>query len=408
MLIESLVRKTLGVKDHRVVSVKGNEAGLQIDLETRKRRKLCCSKCGRRSPRYDRLNERVWKHVPLWGVATTIHYRPCRVHCRQCGVKVERMPWGESKSPLSKPLIILLATWSKLLALEVVAKLFGVHWATVASAVKQAVDYGLKHRSTDAVRYIGIDEISRRKGHLYHTQVYDLQAKRLLWSGEGRREETLKAFFQFWGSERSAHIAGVCCDMWKPYVNIIRQYAPEATLVFDKFHLLRHLLNAVDQVRKEEARSLKQKHPEVLQGTKYIWLKNPWNLTPNQRQRLGLLEKMNLKVNRAYLLKEAFRQLWTYQSKTWARKFLRKWFWWATHSRLNPIRDFAWLLRRHQDDILSWFNCPIDNGAVEAMNNNAKAISHRARGFRTEKWFTTILYHGMGQLPMPEFTHKFF
>lgn len=408
MLIKSLVRKTLGVKDHRVVSVRVSEGGLDILLDRKRLRKLPCSVCGARSRGYDRLKERKWKHVPLWGIPTTICYRPQRVRCAKCGVKVERIPWGASKSPLSLPLVILLATWSKLLALEVVAKLFGVSWSTVASAVKQAVAYGLEHRDTEDVFYLGIDEISRRKGHVYHTQVYDLKdSKRLLWSAEGRREETLQAFFEYWGKERSARLEGICCDMWKPYMKVIRQYAPEAMLVFDKFHLVRHLLRAVDQVRKEEARKLKKEHPELLQGTQYIWLKNPWNLTPKQKQRLGVLEKMNLRINRAYLLKEAFRQFWTYQSRTWAEKFLNKWFWWATHSRLKPIRDFAWLLRRHQQDILSYFDCPIDNGAVEAMNNNAKTISHRAHGFRTEHWFTTVMLHGLGQLPMPQFTHKF-
>ena len=408
MLIESLVRKTLGVKDHRVVSVEASEGGLDIVLDRKRLRKLPCSGCGGRSWVYDRLKERKWKHVPLWGIVTTIHYQPRRLRCARCGIKVERIPWGATKSPLSLPLVIGLATWSKLLAMDVVAQLFQVSWATVASALKQAVAYGLEHRDTEGVFYLGVDEISRRKGHVYHTQVYDLDSKRLLWSGEGRREETLQAFFESWGKERSARLKGICCDMWKPYVNMIRQYAPEATLVFDKFHLLRHLLGAVDRVRQEEARKLKKEHPELLKGTKYLWLKNPWNLTPKQKQRLGLLEKLNLRIHRAWLLKEAFRQLWTYQSRAWAEKFLNQWFWWATHSRLKPMRDFAWLLRRHQEDVLSYFDCPIDNGAVEAMNNNAKTISHRAHGFRTEHWFTTVMLHGLGQLPMPQFTHKFF
>jgi transposase len=398
----------LGVKDHRVVKVQESEGGLEILLDRKRARHLPCSVCGGQSKVYDRLKERRWRHVPLWGIVTTICYRPSRVRCKRCGIKVERIPWGASKSPLSLPLVILLATWSKLLAMEVVARLFDVSWSTVASAVKQAVAYGLEHRQTDQVFYIGIDEISRRKGHVYHTQIYDLASKRLLWSGEGRREETIKAFFDFWGKERCARLKGICCDMWKPYMSMIRRYAPDAALVFDKFHLVRHLHNAVDQVRKEEVRNLKEEHSGLLKGTKYIWLKNPWNLTPKQRQRFGLLEKLNMKINRAYLLKEAFRQLWTYRSRAWARKFLNKWFWWATHSRLKPMRDFAWLLRRHQEDVLSWFDCPIDNGAVEALNNVAKSISHRAHGFRTENWFTTVMLHGMGQLPLPQFHHKFF
>jgi len=285
--------------------------------------------------------------------------------------------------------------------------LFHVSWSTVAAAVKQAVEYGLAHRDAAAVVFLGIDEISRQKGHLYHTQVYDLTGRRLLWSGEGRDAGTLRAFFAEWGPERTGRLVGICCDMWAPYVEVIREFAPHAILVFDKFHLIRHLLDAVNQVRKQEAREQQGANPELLRGSKYLWLKNPWNLTPRQKERLGFLEKLNLKINRAYLLKESFARFWDYQNKTWAKRFLAKWFWWATHSRLKPLRNFAWLLRRHQEHILSYIDLPLDNGAAEAMNNNAKAISHRAHGFRTGKWFSTILLHCLGDLPMPTCVHRF-
>lgn len=408
MHIESLVRSTLGVKDHKVVKVSGDCSGLEVRLDRKSFRKLPCSGCGERHWGYDTLPERSWRHVPLWGIPVALFYSPRRVKCPRCGVKAESIPWSMGKSPLTRPLIIMLAAWSKLLAVEVVAKMFGVSWPTVGSAVQYAVKHGLAHRDTEAVLYIGIDEISRKKGHVYHTQVYDLKKKRLLWSGGGRGKETLEKFFAEWGEERIKGIKAICCDMWDPYVEVIKAKAPDAILVFDKFHLVRHLQKAVDEVRKEEARELKKKNPELLKGTKYIWLKNPWNLTPKQRQRLGFLEKINLRTNRAYLLKESFREVWTYRTKGWAKRYLAKWFWWATHSRLPPMRDFAWLLRRHEDDVLNWFRVPIDNGAVEAMNNNAKVISHRSHGFRSEKWFTLILLHCLGQLPMPEFTHKFF
>lgn len=271
----------------------------------------------------------------------------------------------------------------------------------------QAVAYGLERRDDSAVRYLGIDEISRRKGHVYHTQVYDLEAKRLLWSGEGRKAATLERFFDEWGAERSGRIEGICCDMWAPYMEVIAERASQAVVVFDKFHVVRHLLEAVNDVRKLEARALRATEPELLAGTRYIWLKNPWNLTPKQRGRLRHLERLNLKISRAYLLKELFRELWSYKRKAWAKRFLDRWFWWATHSRLKPLRDFAWMLRRHQDGILAYIDLGIDNGAVEAMNNNAKAIAHRARGFRTEKTFTLAQLHCLGKLQLPETTHRF-
>jgi hypothetical protein len=186
-------------------------------------------------------------------------------------------------------------------------------------------------------------------------------------------------------------------------VDSIREQAPQATLVFDKFHIVRHLLDAVNDVRKAEARALQASHPELLRGTRYTWLKNPENLTDRQRLRLAELEKRGgLKVLRAYELKELFRKLWDYRSKTWAKRYLDRWFWWATHSGLEPLREFAWMLRDHEDGVLAYFDHRIDNGAVEAMNNNAKAISHRARGFRSEKAFTLAMLHCLGGLEFPE------
>jgi transposase len=311
------------------------------------------------------------------------------------------------KSTLTKPLIVGLATFAKLLSWEEVARLFGVSWNTVRAAVAHAVQYGLANRDTSTVIAIGIDEISRRKGHTYVTNVYDLEHKRLLWTGEGRGEDVLERFFDEWGKERTEAISCICCDMWDPYMKTIRKRALGAVVVFDKFHIVQHLMMAVDEVRREEAHSLKETNPDLLKRTRYIWLKNPWNLTPKQKRRLGHLEKLNLRTNRAYLLKETFREFWEYKTKGWAKRFLKQWFWWATHSRLKPMRDFAWMLRRHQEGILNYFETRIDNGAVEGMNRKAKVVSQRAYGYRTFETFSLALYHVLGDLPMPELTHKF-
>ena len=407
MLVESIIRKTLGLKRHCVKKVVEEHGEIVVYLLPDRRCKIVCSSCGRQGPGYDTLKRRRWKHVPLWGIPVTLVYSPRRIECSNCGIKVEAIPWTQGKSPLSLPLSVVLATWSKLVAWKVVGQLFGFHWNTVRKAVKNVVDYGLANRDLSNLIYIGIDEISRKRGHVYHTQVYDLIEKRLLWSGEDRTSETLEVFFDYLGKDRCERIEAVCCDMWAPYVDAIKNRLPNALLVFDKFHIVRHLLDAVDTVRKEEAQKLKSEDPELLKKSRYIWLKNPWNLTDKQRVRLSDLEKLNLKINRAYLLKEAFRKFWDYSYKAWAKKYLVQWFWWATHSRLKPMRDFAWMIRRHQDDILNYFKVPIDNGAVEGLNNKAKAISHRAYGYRTAETFKLALYHGMGKLSEPQLTHKF-
>ncbi len=145
--------------------------------------------------------------------------------------------------------------------------------------------------------------------------------------------------------------------MWQPYITIIKTRAPQAVLVFDKFHIVSHLMQAVDQVRRDEIREKGPAQKALMHKTRFIWLKHPWNLTDAQEHRLGELERLNLKINRAYLLKETFAHFWSYRHAGWAKRYLKRWFWWATHARLPPMRDFAWMLRRHEEDILDYFRC---------------------------------------------------
>ena len=407
MLISSIVRSTLGLKDHRVVSTRlvGNE--LQIKLEPKKGRKLSCSICGQRAHPKDKLRERRWRHVSFWGITVFLYYCPRRIRCPEHGIKVEDIPWSMGKKPCSLPLITVLAFWARLLPWEQVSKLFNVSWNTVRSAVDAAVAYGRDQEDYRQVRFIGIDEISRKRGHTYHTNVYDLERKRLIWSGAHRDKDSLRRFFEWWGKERTAALVGVCCDMWQNYIDVIQEYCGKAVIVFDRFHIIRHLMEAIDKVRRMEAKILAEGSSTVLKGTRYIWLKNPWNLSSKQKVRLGDLLKMKLKVVKAYLLKELFRRLWEYTRRAWAAKYLKRWFWWATHSRLKPLRDFAWMLRRHEEGILAYFDQRISNGLVEAMNNNAKVISHRARGYRSEHNYSLALIHGLGKLQLPKIQHKF-
>ena len=408
MQIKSLIRKTISLQGFRILSVSSCISGINIHIVPDRRFLPRCGRCGLPGKYRDTRPERVFKHVPLWAIPVTLHYSPRRVLCQHCrGSYVESIPWAAGKRRLTNAFACYLATWARLLPWLEVARLFRCSWGTVAASVDFVVKYGLENRDLSGITHIGIDEISRRKGHKYITNVYDLKTKRLIWSGRGRTEETLREFFDFFGKNRAKQIQGVCCDMWMPYINVIEAKAPNAVLVFDKFHIVRHLMNAVDQVRRDEIREKGKEHKELVKRTRYLWLKNPWNLQDNQKARLSALEKLNLKINRAYLLKEAFRDLWSYSKPAWATKYLTKWFWWATHSRLKPMRDFAWLVRRHEKNILSYFKVPIDNGSVEGLNNKAKIVSHRAYGFRSVKNYILNLYHCMADLPMPSLPHSF-
>ncbi|MGD8900684.1 MAG: ISL3 family transposase [Desulfobacterales bacterium] len=408
MLIRSLIKDTLSLQGFRVELIVRYSFGISVKIVADKRYKPRCGQCGCPGQYRDTRPQRHFKHVPLWGIPVELNYRPRRVFCSHCkGIYVERIPWAAGKRRLTAAFACYLATWAQRLPWIEVARLFQCSWGTVASSVQFVVKYGLENRNLLGLTHIGIDEIARRKGHKYLTNVYDLKTKKLIWSGEGRSEDTLKKFFKYIGPEKASKLQGICCDMWMPYINVIEKKAPKALLVFDKFHITRHLMEAVDQVRRSEIAQKGKEHKQLMKHTRYIWLKNPWNLTDKQKSKLGSLEKLNLKINRAYLLKEAFRNLWLYKTAGWAHRYLNQWFWWATHSRLQPIRKFAWMIRRHEDNILSYFKLLITNASVEGLNNKAKIISRRAYGFRSVKSHILNLYHGLADLTWPKLLHTF-
>jgi len=166
-------------------------------------------------------------------------------------------------------------------------------------------------------------------------------------------------------------------------------------------------MEAIDKVRTMEAKALAETGCEALKGTMYLWLKNPCSLTENQTSTRSHLLTSTFTIVRAYLRKEMFRRRWDYKSNAWATTYVKRWFWWATQSRLTPLRDFAWMLRGHEEGILAYFDLRIDNGIVEAMNNNAKAMSHRVRVYRSENTFSLAMIHGLGRLQLPQCQHRF-
>ena len=408
MLIKQLIRETLELQGFCISSVEKKDSELFVTIEPDLRYHPRCGVCGTPGNYRDTLSARFFRHVPLWGIGVTLVYTPCRVSCLQCGgIHVEQMPWAAGKKRLTRAFAITIATWAQQLTWKQVALLFGCSWGTVATAVAYVVSFGLARRDFSGVTHIGIDEISRQKGHVYLTNVYDLKSGTLIWSGEGRSIDSLEAFFNFFGPDRTKQLKGICCDMWPAFINAVKAKAPQATLVFDKFHIVKKITEAVDTVRRQEIQDKGKDHKQLVAGSRYIWLKNPWNLTDKQKASLSYLETLNLGIHKAYLLKESFRDFWQSDSKEIAAKFLEQWCSWADESEIKPMQEVAKLLRRHEENILTYFDMPISNGIVEGLNNKAKVISHRAYGFRTAKNFILNLYHCMADLTMPTTLHRF-
>jgi transposase len=386
---------------------------LEVEIHSRSNSRAQCSGCGHRSPGYDRLAQRRFEFIPMWGNKVFFVYAPRRVNCPHCGIRVEHLPWASGKRRLTEAYTWFLAGWAKRLSWKEVAEAFRTSWDHVFCSVERAVTWGRKHQDLSGVEAIGVDEIAWHRGHHYLTLVYqiDEHSKRLLWVGEKRTVKTLLRFFRWFGKERSQALKFVCSDMWKPYLKVIAKKAGAAIHILDRFHIMAHLSKAIDEVRAQEAKALKEKGYEpILTKTRWLLLKRPENLTDKQDAKLAELLQYNLKSVRSYLLKEAFQLFWSYNAPYWAGKYLDKWCTKTMRSKIEPMKKVARMLRRHRPLLLNWFRAKkqFSSGIVEGFNTKAKLTTRKAYGFRTYHGAEIALYHALGDLPVPKTTHEFF
>jgi transposase len=384
---------------------------LEVRLRARANGQPTCSGCGRKAPGYDRQPERRFQFVPLWSMAVWLVYAPRRVNCPRCGVKVERLPWARGKERTCLSFQWFLAGWAKRINWQEAAQAFGTSWDTVFRAVKMAVCWGLRHRDTERIEAIGVDEIAYRKGHQYLTVVYQIDQgeRRLLWVGEGKRKRTLRRFFRLFGKRCTQRLKFICSDMLRSYLSVIAECAPAAVHVLDRFHIMQLFNKAIDKVRAEEARRLKRRGFSVLKKTRWLLLKRRFNLTRKEVLRLKELLAHNLKTVKCYLMKEDFQRLWEYKSPWRIAYFFEDWIERAKRTRIEPIKKLARTLEGHAELIFNWHLAKgeISAGAVEAMNSKCKLTTRRAYGFRAKNTLKYALYHNLGNLPHPDFTHRF-
>ncbi len=416
MLLQTLLNhcqkfKSFVYEKARFEKIGGVEA-LVVWVVPRKNSKPECGLCGERCGTYDHQEVRLFRFVPLWGIPVYFRYRMRRVDCRVDGVRVEALPWARGNSSVTRALELFLARWARLLSWKDVAVRFEVSWESVYRSVKAVVEYGLKHRSLEGIEAIGVDEVHYRKGHQYMTVVYQIDegARRLLSVTRNRTVRSLLGFFRLLGKERAQQLKFICSDMWKPYLKVIAKKAPEALHVLDRFHIVANLNKALNEIRASEARQLvREGYEEVLKHTKYCFLKREENLTPKQKTKLTEVLQYDLKSVRAFLLKESFNLLWTYNSVHWAQWYLKKWCARAMRSRLDPIKKFVKSMRRHEPLLLNWFRAKkrISSGVVEGLNRKINLTTRKAYGFRSFEVLKIALFHTMGDLPEPKSTHRF-
>lgn len=396
---------------------RGRPRCIEIRLEPHQGVRAKCSECRQPAPGYDRLPERSWLFVPLWGIVTRFFYAPRRVECPTHGIVVEHIPWSQGKRPVSVAMMCFLSQWARRLSWRETARAFGTSWECVYRSVEWFVSWGLAHRKLEPVHAIGVDEIHWGKSHRadhFLTVIYqiDSHCRRLLWVGKRRTQATLRRGLATLGADVVQELRFVCSDMWRPYLNVIAAQAGQALQVLDRFHITMHLNQALDQVRRAESgrlRAAASVQAARLKDMRWKLLRRGSRVRGKARAQLGTLLRSKLATARAWILKETFQHFWHYRSLTWAGYFWDYWTERALRSRLEPMKKVARMLRTHQELLLNWFRAKgeISSGVVEGLNNKIRVVTRRSYGFRTYEAMEIALYHTLGRLPEPKLTHRF-
>lgn len=393
MRATSVLRVLLALQQTRVLGFDFDEDGLIVDVAPTWQVARCGECKGKVHACYDG-RERRWRHLDLGGIMATLRYRLRRVCCEDCGVIVEHVPWAEAGSRFTLPMEAHVAYHAQRTDRTTVTKLMRVAWRTVGSIVRRFVR---RHQERvgdplDGLRFIGVDELSYRRHHQYVTTVVDHARGTVVWAGEGKSADTLKAFFSALGPQRCAELEAVTIDMSGAFIKAVTEASPQAQLIFDRFHVQRLVHDALDEVRREEVRNAEPAEKTKLKRTRWALQKNPWNLTRFEQDKLTQLEQTNAPIYRAYLLKESLLAVLDRRQVNVARAKLDEWLAWARASDLPPFVRVAGTIDKHRDGILAYVQTGLSNGRIEGLNGKARVITRRAFGFHSAGSLIAMLF----------------
>ncbi len=404
MQIEDHYALLLGVKTPwEISSVDLNMAGNRVDIEIEYTDTTgVCPECGAACSKHDDRERRTWRHLDTMQFSTYLHAQLPRIKCPCHGVKTVTAPWATKNSRftlLFESFAIRVIQASR--SIEEARKLLKLNWHQVEAIKRRAVERGLARRDSMAIEYLGIDEKQFRSGHRYITNLVDLKQGRVLDVVEDRKEDACKALLlQALTKEQREEVTAVALDMWKAYANAVKTILPQAMIVHDRFHISQHLNQAVDQVRRAENKQLASEGDTRLKGTKHFWLYNNENVKESCSDQFDRLKGSNLKVARAWALKEHFRPFWDYRSKGWAKRYFERWYSWGIRSRLEPVKKVARMLKAHEEGLLNYFDHRISNAVAEGLNSRIQTVKSNARGYRSFEGFRTSILFYCGKLDM--------
>lgn len=400
--MQELFRMALGLSQPWTVAkieFSHDQGQLDLWLDFPSGSRFACPACNELCGVYD-STQRAWRHLNFFQHKTLLHARQPRIECREHGVKTVQVPWarpGAGFTLLMEAFILMLVQGG--MTPKQAGRMIQEHDTRLWRVLQHYVGEARQREDLSEVTTLGVDETSRAKGHNYITVFMDLdkERRRVVFATEGKDAETVREFREDLEAHggRPEQVREACLDMSGAFISGLREQFPGAELTFDNFHLVRLLNDAVEQTRREEQRRC----PE-LKGTRYVWLKNDWNRTAGQQATFDALRSSKLATVRATHLKSVFQDIFACESVQEAEALLKRWYFWATHSRIRPMIRAAKTIKRHWAGVLRWFTSRITNGVVEAINGLIQSAKARARGFRNSRYLITMVYLIAGKLDL--------
>ena len=375
-----------------------------------RRHRWPCPECGTACSLYDHAPERMWRHLDSCQFQTFLHARPPRVKCPEHGVRQVDLPWAEPKGRFTLLFESFAIRVLEQTTIEGACQILGISWDEAWHVLRRAVERGLARKSPRLIRYLGVDEKAAGRGQSnYITVACDAEAGVVDDVMMGRSKASFEDYLKGLTPEQREAIEAVAMDMHEAYIQAVKAQFPDRwdeMIVFDRFHIMQHMTNAVDQVRRAEHRRLVARDGQSpLTGTRFMWLYGRERVPRRYWSTYYALRDSDLKTARAWAIKENLRRVWHYKLERWAMPYYRRWYYWATHSRLEPVKRVAKMIHSRLYGVRNYFRHRITNAMTEGLNSRLDAIWRKARGYRNKARYRLVILFHLGDLPMDPVTH---
>lgn len=395
-----LLSKLLRLNGMKITWFEFKDRGKELHIGVKPYKNGClCQQCERRGEIVRHLEKRSWSDVTVLGLKVILWYVPKEIKCPTHGRAQEEIPWAAPLSRITYRLEFLICGLSQIMTQKAAASILKMPTSTLSDLLHRVITRVRTGHKIRGLITVGVDEISYCTGRKFATIVYDLDRSVVLWVGKGKGRETIDLFFNSHLSEfQRGQIKWASCDMSRAYTEAIKFHCPNATLVIDRFHIVKALNEAVDEVRKEEWRDLTVDGRKAIKGLRWLLGMSAKNRTKGHTRFLNGLRNSNRRIHRAWILKDEFNRFWDFKYPGSADNFLKHWITTALKSRIPSIKKFVGTLREHYDNIVTFIDRPLTNAVGEGINRVLKIVKNRASGFRNLESFSDLIFLTIGDL----------